>query len=142
MGPKKCCAVWSRVRRDCITYMLNRFAKTFALISECTRAGNQCSCIIVGNYSCTLHVKFLCKDLVKQNSTVVQCNAKSVFELHSTLTIRAQEERQICSFSVVTCTLITVHCSALHLSTIHCPKSMSQKHMFSVQYQKCTVYKL
>ena len=75
MGPKKCCAVWSRVRRDCITYMLNRFAKTFALISECTRAGNQCSYI----YSCKLQLYITCQTSlqrsgeVEQYSCTVQC---------------------------------------------------------------------
>ena len=76
MGPKKCCAVWSRVRRDCITYMLNRFAKTFALISECTRAGNQCSCIIVANYSCTMYIT--CQTSLQRSGEVEQysCTAQ------------------------------------------------------------------
>ena len=72
--------VWARsmVR---LHYMLNCLAKTFALISECTRPSNQqnctlyitiahiCTLYITNVYICTLEVWSVCKDLGLLHST-------------------------------------------------------------------------
>ena len=104
------------------------------------------------HYSCKLQLYITCPISLQISGEVEQysCTVQSSCTVQHRQSER--KKRTICIFSVVECALVTVHCSALCLSTIHCPDKYESKAyyvqhicsaiMFSVQYQKCTVYML